>query len=233
MLKKPLIVIPVKGFDEAKSRLGGIFLPHRRATLARRLCERTLRFFDRRLPEYDLLVVTSSSFIAELAHRHGAQVLKEPVAEGLSRAAERAAAWSHSHGYSAQLLIPTDIAHLDEAEIRTLLATYNGSPGVALCPANDAGTNALLTSPPDAIPFRFGERSSVAHKEAAARLGLPCQIIELTHLRFDLDTPEDLNTLDSIVQQQGSNTPQELKRLWKLCSTLHATKARSTWMATQ
>nr|WP_252738129.1 2-phospho-L-lactate guanylyltransferase [Marinobacter salexigens] len=228
-----MIVIPVKGFNKAKTRLGGRFPPLRRATLARRLCERTLRFFHRYLPEYDLLVVTSSSVIADLAKRHGAQVLQEAVAEGLSAAAERAAKWSQMHGYEAQLLIPADIAHLDETEVRSLLAIYSGSPGVVLCPADDGGTNALLTSPPDAIPFRFGKRSASAHKEAASQQGIPCQTIELTHLRFDLDTPEDLDTLDSIVQQHGGDTPRELKRLWKLCSALHVTTPRSAWMTTQ
>lgn len=232
MSMKPLIVIPVKGFDEAKSRLGKTLSPNRRATLARRLCERTLRFFCRHLPEHDLLVVTSSSSIVALAKRHGAHVLEESAAEGLSMAAQRAATWSHLHGYQAQLLIPTDIAHLDEAEVRQLLAAYDGSPGVAICPANDGGTNALLTTPPDAIPFRFGERSSEAHREAALRLGLPCQMIELTHLRFDLDTPEDLDTLNSLVQQQGGETPQELMRLWKLCSNQHAMTPWSAWLTT-
>lgn len=233
MLKKPLIVIPVKGFDEAKSRLGCLFTPDRRATLARRLCERTLRFFRRHMPEYDLLVVTSSSLIADLAKQHGAQALLEPVAEGLSAAAERAADWSRLHGYDAQLLIPADIAHLDESEIRTLLATYSGSPSVVLCPADDGGTNALLTSPPGAIPFQFGKHSAAAHEEAAMQQGIPCQTIELTHLRFDLDTPADLDTLDSMVRQHGGDTPRELKRLWTLCSNLHVTTQASAWMTTQ
>jgi 2-phospho-L-lactate/phosphoenolpyruvate guanylyltransferase len=232
MSMKPLIVIPVKGFGAAKSRLGGALSPDRRAVLARRLCERTLRFFRQRLPEHDLLVVTSSVSIATLARHHGAQVLHEPAAEGLSMAARRAAAWSRRRGYLAQLLVPADIAQLDEGEIRQLLSAHHAGPGVVICPASDGGTNALLTSPPDAIPFHFGKRSSEAHREAALCLGLPCQVMELAKLRFDLDTPDDLDTLDSLVQQQGGETPQELMSLWKLCSTRYAMTPWAAWLTT-
>ncbi|MFG6178599.1 2-phospho-L-lactate guanylyltransferase [Halomonas sp. THAF12] len=226
----PLIVIPVKDFGEAKSRLAGVLPAGRRAALARRLCERTLRFCRRRLPDHDLLVVTASTAIAALARRHGARVLEEPRAAGLCAAARRAAAWSRRHGYTAQLLIPADIARLDEGEIRHLLAARPAGAGVVICPASDGGTNALLTSPPDALPFRFGERSSEAHRESARRLGLPCRVIELEHLRFDLDTPDDLGALDALIQRQGGDTPQELTRLWNLCSNRPAMTPEAAWL---
>lgn len=228
----PLIVIPVKAFDAAKSRLSPALPADRRATLARRLCERTLRFFRQQLPEHDLLVVTASADIAALARQHGARVLEEPHPAGLSTAARRAAAWCRRHGYPAQLLIPADIAQLDEAEIRQLLAAQGEGPGVVICPANDGGTNALLTSPPDALPFHFGERSGEAHREAARRLGLPCRVLELRHLRFDLDTPEDLETLDTLVHQHGGEPPQELMRLWNLCANRHAMTPWAAWLST-
>ncbi|OBX38145.1 hypothetical protein A8U91_02531 [Halomonas elongata] len=44
-------------------------------------------------------------------------------------------------------------------------------------------------------------------------------MLELTNLRFDLDTPADLNTLDALIQQHSGETPQELKTLWNLCTT--------------
>ncbi|WP_108446988.1 2-phospho-L-lactate guanylyltransferase [Halomonas denitrificans] len=227
-----LIVIPVKDFGEAKSRLGQVLAPDRRSALARRLCERTLAFFRQRLPEHDLLVVTASSTIADLARRYDASVLMEPRPRGLSAAATLAAEWSRRQGYAAQLLIPADIAHLDEAELRQLLDAPRPGPSVLICPASDGGTNALLTTPPDVLPFHFGRNSSEAHRQAAQQQGVPCRMLDLEHLRFDLDTPEDLDTLDSLVRQRSGDAPQELVKLWNLCSTRHPTPSSMTPWAT-
>ncbi|MGM0981927.1 MAG: 2-phospho-L-lactate guanylyltransferase [Pseudomonadota bacterium] len=232
MTEKPLIVIPVKSFSLAKSRLDQRLSPDHRSALARRLCERTLRFFASRFPDHDRLVVTASPVITRLARHHGAMVLEESAAEGLSLAAQRAAEWASQRGYPAQLLIPADIVQLDEAEIHELLEAQSEEAGVVICPATDGGTNALLTSPPDAMPFRFGPRSAEAHRETALRRGLSCQMLELPQLRFDLDTPADLNTLDTLIQHHGGETPQELKTLWKLCTTPCEMTPWAAWLTT-
>ncbi|WP_299313577.1 2-phospho-L-lactate guanylyltransferase [uncultured Halomonas sp.] len=232
MTDKPLIVIPVKTFHLAKSRLGRRLSPDRRSALARRLCERTLRFLARNFPDHDRLVVTASPAIARLARRHGAEVLKEPAAEGLSVAAQRAADWARRRGYPAQLLLPADIVQLDAEEIHRLLATRAGHPGIALCPASDGGTNALLTSPPDVLTFRFGPASAAAHREEARRRGLPCRVLAMDHLSFDLDTPKDLNTLDALIRGNRGETPQELKTLWKLCMTPAEMTPWAAWLTT-
>jgi 2-phospho-L-lactate guanylyltransferase len=53
------------------------------------------------------------------------------------------------------------------------------------------GTNVLLVSPPDAIPFAFGPDSHAAHLAAAETLG--AVVVEIgSPLALDLDLPEDL-----------------------------------------
>lgn len=189
---KTNIVVPIKDFRLAKQRLGGILGPARRERLARRLCERTLAFFRTRFPDYHLLVVTASPAVAELARRQGAAVLLESHAAGLSAAATAAATWSRRHGFDSQLVIPADIARLDVDEIRQLLEHPRANPSVILCPAVDAGTNAVLTTPPDVIAFSFGVRSSDAHRRAALRAKVPCSVLRLRWLGFDIDTSADL-----------------------------------------
>ncbi len=232
MTRNPLIVIPLKAFDQAKSRLGQRLSPDRRTRLAYRLCVRTLSFLARHFPEHDRLVVTASASIASLAETHGARVLVEPGVDGLSRAASRAAAWACRHGYAAQLLIPADIVQLDEAEIAQLLATWEDGAEVALCPASDGGTNALLTAPPDALAFHFGPDSAAAHRHEALRRGLSCRVLALNHLSFDLDTPTDLNTLDALIKRDDGETPQELKTLWKLRMTPAEMTPWAAWLTT-
>lgn len=213
MSLKTLIVIPVKDFASAKSRLRPVLGDRHRSQLARRLCERTLSFFQQHFPEYPLLVVTASAAIGELARGHGASVLRELRPAGLSGAAALAAHWSKKHGFDSQLLVPADIARLDADEFRTLLRQPRSAPSVLICPASDAGTNALLTTPPDVVPFCFGPNSSEAHQAAALKRSLPCELLQFDHMRFDLDTPEDLH---SLMHQHSGDLPRELVTLWNL-----------------
>jgi 2-phospho-L-lactate guanylyltransferase len=195
---KTLIVIPMKDPRQSKQRLSGVLSARHRQQLALSLFEQTLIFFRDRFGDYPVLVVTSSERIRALAERYGARVLLEALPTGLNGAASLAARWSCAQGFEAQLLIPADIAVLDEKEIGQLLDQRKESPWVSICPAHDGGTNALMTSPPDAVPFRFGVDSSGAHRAAARKRGVQAELLELKHLAFDVDNPIDLEQLASL-----------------------------------
>lgn len=189
------VVVPIKDFGCAKQRLSGLLSERQRRWLARRLAERTLRFFARWFPWLHVLVVTPSAEVAELAGTLGVSVLREAGTDGLSAAVTQAAGWSIAHGFDSQLVIPADIGRLDADEIAALLRHPRPRPSVIVCAARDGGTNALLTTPPAAIPFAFGERSSEAHRKAAQRRGIPCTVLCFPHLSIDIDTTRDLSYL--------------------------------------
>jgi 2-phospho-L-lactate guanylyltransferase (CobY/MobA/RfbA family) len=54
------------------------------------------------------------------------------------------------------------------------------------------GTNALLRTPPDAIPVRFGPNSFSLHLQEAREKKIPYEVYHLPGVAFDIDTPEDL-----------------------------------------
>lgn len=186
------IVIPMKDPAASKQRLRHVMSGPARQALALRLYRRTLAFFRQNFVDYTVLVVTGSGLVEQLANEHGAEVLKQPSEEGLCAAVNQAAQWSLSRGFQSQLYIPADIAWLDADEVRTVLSYAGDTPLVVLCPAGDQGTNALLTTPPNVIPFRFGWRSSRAHSLEAQRKHIPVKTLRLPNLTFDVDTPADL-----------------------------------------
>lgn len=193
------IVIPMKDIRTAKYRLGSALGPCERVALVHRLYRQTLRFFSEYFPDHGLSVVTPDAAVAAIAQAYGAQVIRELEASGLSIAAARAAAWSARQGFPSQLLIPADIARLEPVEIARLLALPRLKPSVIICPAVDHGTNALLTTPPEAIPFCFGHGSSQAHAQAAHQRQVICRTLTLTHLSRDIDWPADLAELSSVI----------------------------------
>ena len=81
-------------------------------------------------------------------------------------------------------------------EVIELLKEYNLGAVVISPDGARSGTNALLTRPPDALPFAFGPDSFEAHLEAARKRGLDVRVCERSHVAFDLDTAGDLARLE-------------------------------------
>ena len=143
-----------------------------------------------------LLVVTDSGAIEQLARTYGASVLKEDEACGETEAVERATQWSVRNSFRSQLVIPGDLAMVIPSELETLLGEPRADPSLMLCPATgDNGTNAVLTTPPNVVPYRFGERSFEEFREKARVRKIECKVLRFASFVLDLDTPEDLRTL--------------------------------------
>jgi 2-phospho-L-lactate guanylyltransferase (CobY/MobA/RfbA family) len=102
-------------------------------------------------------------------------------------------------------MLPADLPLLDGAALDRLLdgadaalAAGNGRPLVVVAPADArGGTNALLVTPPDVIDPQFGEASLESHLRAAAQADATVQLVHDSALAFDLDTPDDLERLDT------------------------------------
>ncbi|WP_052702314.1 2-phospho-L-lactate guanylyltransferase [Marinomonas sp. S3726] len=186
------LVIPMKAPAESKQRLKSALGRDQRFKLAISLFEQTLAFFHQHFNHLPILVVTSSDLIANLARRYEANVLLEEQSDGLNLALEKATQWSIEQGFASQLILPADIACLKVEEIEKLLHFEMGKQGVAIAVAKDKGTNALLCSPPDAIPFCFGFESSKAHQIEALNKSLDCHLLDLPFLGQDVDLPVDL-----------------------------------------
>lgn len=196
------IVVPVKNPAAAKQRLGDLLTAGQRRELALAVFEHMLSVIC--LPagqaagpprDYGVLIVTDSAEIETRAKSLGLPVLLEKEAKGETHAVEAATRWSCEKGFTRQIVIPADLPCVTREDIETLMSVKMKSPSVVLCPATgDDGTNAILTSPPDALKFRFGKKSFPDYVDQARRLGIPCEVIRLPRLVLDIDTPEDVRT---------------------------------------
>jgi len=91
------------------------------------------------------------------------------------------------------LTVPGDIPLVTAAEIAQLLAAHGPAPAFTIAPSRDErGSNAVLCSPPDAVPLRFGEDSFFPHLRAAEARGIRPTVLRLPGIALDIDTPEDL-----------------------------------------
>jgi 2-phospho-L-lactate guanylyltransferase len=212
-LARTWAVVPIRGLETAKSRLGGDLDAEERLALVTEMLRRTVvATRDARLVS-GTIVVTMDGDAAELARRHDAIGLVES-APGLNEAIEAARSVAIARGATAVLVLPADIpAVSSQAVDRLIEAAAAAAPTAAVAAPvgassrglvamvgdrHGAGTNALLLAPPTVIAPAFGGASRDAHASAATEAG--ARFVELeSPLSLDVDTSADLLAAEAVL----------------------------------
>ena len=213
-------IIPVKPFNEGKSRLAACISPQQRRALNRELLTRTLAAINMAQIDAQIVVVSRDSNALTVAEQAGSHALTEeslpittptahrgPAPEGLppsscsqsdtdsepqlNAALTQAALYAAARGATKVLVLPTDMPNLTAEDVRTVASPRGRAPQIIIAPSRDGGTNALLLQPAQAIPFAFGRDSFQRHRHLAAEAGIPVRVVESDSLLFDIDLPED------------------------------------------
>ncbi len=186
------IVVLIKDFSTAKSRLSPAMRPDQRRALAEMTATRAL---DAALAVASTLAVCGSEEAAQLARRLGAEVLVEPSPGGQNPAARRGLDDVVQRGAGSALLLSSDLPLVDPAGLRRLLArTDTEGPLVVAAPAvGRQGTNALYLRPPGDFELHFGEASLPRFAAEAHRHGRGFLVHDDPSLALDLDEPGDLS----------------------------------------
>jgi 2-phospho-L-lactate guanylyltransferase len=188
-------VVPVKEFEGAKQRLSSALSPDERRLLARTMLEDVLEAVSAVRELAGVLVVTVDPVASSLASRYGARIITEGALEGHTGAVTAAARLLAREAQGAMMTMPGDIPRLSTAEIAATLASHRGAPSFTIVPAHDdLGSNAIICSPPDAVPLRFGEDSFYPHLDAARARGIEPLIVRHPGIGMDIDNPVDLVT---------------------------------------
>lgn len=189
-------VVPIKGGDAAKSRLGPEVPPDLRRELARAMADDVLCALTA-VPELaGIVVVTADSAVCALARRWGAAVFEDGARDGHTGAVVAAGRRLVAEGRGSLLTVPGDIPLIAAEEVSRLIAAHGAAPAFSIVPAHDRrGSNAILMTPPDAVPLAFGEDSFLPHLDAARRLGIEPVILPLPGIGLDIDNAQDLSLL--------------------------------------
>lgn len=189
-------VLPVKDLAGAKQRLAGVLGAAERRDLFAAMLEDVLGALAASGGLAGVLVVTRDPLAQDLAARYGARVLLEEENRGHTAASTLGARRLARDGIATMVQLPADLPLLAPADVAALLAGHGAAPAVTLAPSRDErGTNAVVCSPPDALPLRFGDDSFAAHLERARAMGIEPQIVRRPGLALDIDTPADLAAL--------------------------------------
>jgi 2-phospho-L-lactate guanylyltransferase len=110
--------------------------------------------------------------------------------------------------------MPGDIPATRAVEIDAVLSAHLAAPSFTISPAHDdLGSNAVVCSPPDSVPLRFGENSYFPHLAASRRQGIEPTIIRQPGIAMDIDHPVDLAGFLRLPQSAGTRTRALLDEL--------------------
>jgi 2-phospho-L-lactate guanylyltransferase len=186
-------VVPIKELGRAKERLAPLLPPERRRALMLAMFEDVLMALAATPGLAGLAVVTVDPEASRLAAEYGARLIEAGARNGHTGAVAAAATLLAQEGRAGMLTLPGDIPLVTPAEITSLVAAHRPAPAFTIAPSRDElGSNAIVCSPPNAVPLRFGEDSFFPHLQAAEERGIRSTVLRLPGIALDVDTPEDL-----------------------------------------
>jgi 2-phospho-L-lactate guanylyltransferase len=196
-----LAILPIKSFKDAKQRLGDGLDPGSRRLLAEAMFADVLVALRRARTVARVLVVSSDHRAQQIAGAYGASLLDEDD-RGHNYAAARGIRRALDDGIERALLVPGDCPMLDPAQVDDLLARQIEPPSVLIVPdRHGSGTNALVLAPPDAMAPSFGPDSRERHGTDALTAGINHEVVEIPSLALDIDTPDDLEYLQTTLAE--------------------------------
>ena len=202
---RTVAILPVKRFDSAKQRLGGVLGSGSRQALAQAMFQDVLATLGR-VPELERVVLVTAEGGAAFAAPDDAVVLGDPEESGQSTAASIGVRWALENAVERVALVPGDTPLLEPAELTELIAAPQD---IVIVPDRaGTGTNALVLSPPDAIEPSFGPDSLARHEAAARASGHTWTIAEAPSLMHDVDTSDDLHELARVLAGRHATAPR-------------------------
>ena len=200
-------VLPVKELDGAKQRLSPVLSPAQRRALAEVMLGEVLTALAATRGLSGLLVVTLDPWATRQARRIGARIVTDGAREGHTGSVTAALRLLARERRGGMIAIPGDIPAATAAEFEAVLAAHGEAPAFTIAAAHDEmGSNAVVCSPPDAVPLRFGDNSFFPHLEAARRRGIAPRVLHLPGIGMDIDHPADLAAFARLPQAFGTRT---------------------------
>ncbi|MFO7583733.1 MAG: 2-phospho-L-lactate guanylyltransferase [Anaerolineales bacterium] len=199
-------IVPVKPLRLGKSRLAGVLSDDERSVLNRMFLENALDMLRATPKVGQTLVVSRDPYALAVAREFGARTVLEDGSPNLNNALERATLLARTFNVEGILILPADLPLLTHADIETFVKAHEKGKGprrvTITADRHNDGTNALLISPPGLISYSYGPGSFERHCELARAKNAHVQVIQNPNLALDLDTPEDLELLNSAMSKE-------------------------------
>ena len=207
-------VVPIKELEGAKQRLAPLLSPTQRRHLIEVMMGEVLEAVREAASLAGIIVVTVDPKATALASRLGARVLTDGAREGHTGSVTAGLRLLAREGRGGMITLPADIPAVTSQEIDLVVAAHLPAPAFTISPAHDdLGSNAVICSPPDAVPLRFGDNSFFPHVDAARDRAIEPTVIRQPGIAMDIDHPVDLASFLRLPQSAGTRTRALLQEI--------------------
>ena len=201
MAQHVALIVPVRGFDDAKSRLSSVLNPAQRRALAQNCARGVLT----RTASCSRFVVCDNDEVAQWALSCDATPIRV-TSQGLNASLTESIPLISNHSpidlfliSHADLPLSASLDQIIESLIIESGRTNEHEDEIIMCPDRHRdGTNVLgiPASLIDSWTFQYGQGSFALHVQQAKATGRPLRVIEDPHIGLDLDTADDLQHPD-------------------------------------
>lgn len=207
------MILPVKRFARAKTRVVESIGPPGRAALLRAMLADVLVALDRSREVERVILVTGEGRAEKVAMERAKrgptplEVLRDPADHGHSEAATLGIVRAKALGATCTALLPADCPLLNSGELDAALSGFSERTVGVATDRHGTGTNGLFLCPADAIGPAFGPGSRERHLDRATRAGYEAELVVIPSLALDLDTPDDLDALRALLDEDSERAP--------------------------
>ena len=183
-------IVPYKGAENAKRRLSSQLSAGARSRLVLAMLKDVLQALKAAVAVDGILLTSRAPEARQLARDLNITLFRDQahtLVDALTEATVKAKRDLHA---STTIIVPGDVPQISGTDVDHVLHYH---ADVTIVPdRNKVGTNALVCTPPDAIPLVFDGRSYHPHLDSATRLGLQVRSVQSDAFAVDVDTSEDL-----------------------------------------
>ena len=190
------LLIPFKDPSRAKTRLAKLLSEDERRRLALAMFDDVTEAVEAANQADRIFLISSFAPAVQRARDLGWDLLIEESQVSESASVDWACDVLSERGFKTAMRLPADVPLVRAEDIDELLSIRLETPGTVLVPSREgSGTNAIIRTPPNLFPSRFGPNSLALHKQEAARVGAKCVIVKNARIALDIDEPGDVEQL--------------------------------------
>lgn len=192
-------LVPVRDFRLGKSRLASSLDENVRADLSQWMLWNVLTSLKQVQAIDEIAVLSDGADVLSYATSKSVGTIQCSGTD-LNADLEIGRKWALENGALWLLIVHGDLPALKPTEVETMIAhaliDRHKDRGLAvLAPSMDGGTNGLFFSPPDSLPFSFGDNSFDRHWKLAQTHNMQVIRHESPGFRLDVDTVSDVSAL--------------------------------------